>query len=234
MVNHLENTVFMNNPSQYVKSNAIDVHITDGISTSTFVAGAKIYSSSERRTSGLKNLTVIDKIDLYNTGKIDNLSVLATLVLENNGDLNYVTIGGMASNVYPYGPTVTWLNIYFDGLSRIQNTIIGGKRIDRLFFNNVQASKCLFLLSKGQYLKFSNSILYLTGIKHNTSFYTNTIQLDTTFKNTTKNKWGYWYDITTAIAGKNIIRNNKGDLLYQEIDGNNNNTTKFTTLTNPK
>ena len=234
VVNYLENTVFMNNPSQYVKNNVIDVHITDGISTSTFVAGAKIYSSSERRTSGLKNITVIDKIDLYNTGKIENLSILATLVLENNGDLNYVTIGGMASNAYPYGPTVTWLNMYFDRLTRIQNTIIGGKRTDRLFFNNVQASKCLFLLSKAQYLKFTNSILFLTGIKHSTDFFTNTIQIDTTFKNTTKNKWGYWYDMTTAVSGKNIIRNNKGDLLYQEIDGNNNNSTKFTTLTNPK
>lgn len=232
MVKKLENTLFLNNSSQFAKENVIEVKITDGIANSTFIAGGKILSASENRVDGLSRITAVDNIKLTNKGKIANLIITATGVISNNGELNYLTLGGMPSNLGGVG--VTYIDVSFDDLCRFRNTMIGGKRVDRLFFNNVQTNKCLLAFNIGQYFKFSDSILFLTAIKHSGSFYTNNLSIDTIDKNNKKDKFGFYFDEISNTVGKNIFTNSLGDLLYQTIDGANNNTTALVTVANAK
>jgi len=232
IVKNLENTLFLNNSSQFAKENVIEVKITDGIADSTFIAGGKILSASENRVDGLSRITAVDNIKLTNKGKIANLLITATGVINNNGELNYLTFGGMPSNLGGVG--VTYINVSFDDLCRIRNTMIGGKRVDSLFFNNVQTNKCLLAFNIGQYLKFSDSILFLTAIKHPGNFYTNNLSIDTIDKNIKKNKYGFYYDEISNAVGKNIFTNSLGDLLYQTIDAANNNTTALITVAKSK
>jgi len=228
IAHNLENTVFLNNNSQYSTTNRIEVSITDGISYSTFSTGCKVFSSSENRTNGLSRITAIDSIILNNKGKIENLHVLTTGKLNNNGDVKFVTIGGMPSNATAFG--VTYIDVNFDDACRMRNTMIGGKRVDRMFFSNVQTNKCLFVFSRGQYLRVSDSIMFLTAVKHSGDFYTNNINIDTTGLNANKNKYGFLYEGIPSTSGKHVFTNLQGDLVYQVIDGANNNSTQITTL----
>jgi hypothetical protein len=229
-INSLNNTVFLNLNSQYIQSNPINVKITDGISKSTFMSGASILSTSENRTNGLSKITAIDAIDLHNKGVIENLIVLTTGRINNNGYINYLTTAGMPSNASPFG--VTYIDVHFDDTCRVRNTIIGGKRVDRMTFSNVQTNKCLFSFSRGQYLKIANSTLFLTAIKCNSDFYSNHLSFDTTRYNSRKNKHGYLYDTNSSLVGQKLITNNLGDLMYQTIvtDQNNNTSSNLTTL----
>jgi len=232
IAHNLENTVFLNSNSQYSSTNRIEVSITDGISYSTFSTGCKIFSASENRTNGLSRITCMDNIILNNKGKIENLHILTTGKLSNNGDMKFVTIGGMPSNASPYG--VTYIDVTFDDACRMRNTMIGGKRVDRMFFSNVQTNKCLFVFSRGQYLRMSDSILFLTAIKHSGDFYTNNLNIDTTGINANKNKYGFLYEGIPNGTGKHVFTNLQGDLVYQVIDGANNNSTQITTLVTAK
>jgi len=232
IAHNLENTVFLNSNSQYSTTNRIEVSITDGISYSTFSTGCKVFSSSENRTNGLSRITAIDSIILNNKGKIENLHVLTTGKLNNNGDVKFVTIGGMPSNATAFG--VTYIDVNFDDACRMRNTMIGGKRVDRMFFSNVQTNKCLFVFSRGQYLRVSDSIMFLTAVKHSGDFYTNNINIDTTGLNANKNKYGFLYEAIPSISGKHVFTNLQGDLVYQVIDGTNNNSTQITTLITAK
>ena len=231
IINQLDNTVFLSLNSQYTQKNTIDVKITDGISTSTFIAGGTIASNSENRNYSLRNITAIDNITLKNQGVIDTLLVLATANIKNDGDINFLTIAGMASNASPYG--VTYIDVLFDSSSKIRNTIIGGKRVDRVTFNNVQTNKCLFIFSRGQYLKFSNSNLYLTCFKNGNDFYSNYISFDTTKPSTKKGTLhGYLYDTFNNVMGQKIIAATNGDLIYETftIDTNGAVNRTLTTL----
>ena len=189
-LHNLENTVFLNSNSQYSTTNRIEVNITDGISYSTFSTGCKVFSSSENRINGLSRITAIDSVILNNKGKIENLHILTTGKLNNNGDIKFVTIGGMPSNATAYG--VTYIDVNFDDACRMRNTMIGGKRVDRMFFSNVQTNKCLFVFSRGQYLRVSDSIMFLTAVKHSGDFYTNNLNIDTTGINANKNTYGFY------------------------------------------
>lgn len=214
VINQLDNTVFLNLNSQYSQKNSIDVKITDGISTSTFLAGGTILSNSENRNYSIRNVIAIDNLTLKNQGVIDTLLVLATANIKNDGDINFLTIAGMASNASPYG--VTYIDVFFDSSSRIRNTMIGGKRVDRVTFNNVQTNKCLFTFSRGQYLKFFNSNLYMTCFKNGNDFYSNYISFDTTKASTKKgNLHGYFYDTFNNTMGQKIIAATNGDLIYE-------------------
>lgn len=214
VINQLDNTVFLNLNGQYTQKNSIDVKITDGISTSTFIAGGTILSNSDSKNYSLRNIVAIDNITLRNQGIIDTLLVLATANIKNDGDINFLTIAGMASNASPYG--VTYIDVLFDSSSKIRNTIIGGKRVDRVTFNNVQTNKCLFIFSRGQYLKFSNSNLYLTCFKNGNDFYSNYISFDTTKPSTKKGTLhGYLYDTFNNVMGQKIMVATNGDLIYE-------------------
>ncbi|MFK7059666.1 hypothetical protein V3Q90_05945 [Flavobacterium oreochromis] len=229
-INNLENSIFLNLNSQYNEKNAIEIIITNGISLSTFMAGSTILSSSEHKI-GLIRITAIDNLILNNKGFVDSLQILATSKINNNGYMNCVTIGGMPSNATPFG--VTYINLDFDPTCQIRNTIFGGKRADRLFFNNVQTNKCLFSFSRGQYLKFSNSLLYLTAFKFGGDFYSNLLSLDTTKLNTKKNNLsGYLYEVPENLSGQKIFTNTNNDLVYENYitEANGTSTNRIITL----
>ncbi|MDI9309226.1 MAG: hypothetical protein QM535_03330 [Limnohabitans sp.] len=230
VINQLDNTVFLNLNSQYNQKNVIDVKITDGICYSTFLAGGNIYSNSENRNYSLRNIVAVDSVELRNQGIIDSLFVLASSNIKNGGDINFLTIAGMASNASAYG--VTYIDVLFDSSSKIRNTIIGGKRVDRVTFNNVQTNKCLFIFSRGQYLKFSNSNLYLTCFKNGNDFYSNYISFDTTKASTKKgNLHGYLYDTFNYVMGQKIIAATNGDLIYETFSTDTNGTVNRTLTT---
>lgn len=231
-VNKLENTVFMNYPSQFAQKNTIEVKITDGISESTFVSGGVILSSSENKSNALLKITAVDNIQLKNKGNIHNLNVLATSTLNNCGAIYYLTIGGMPSDLTGFG--ATYVDVSFDALCRVRNTIIGGKRVDRMFFSNVQTNKCLFTFSRGQFVKFSDSIMFLTGVMLGGDFFSNNLTLDTTIINERKKAYGFLYEYSSSLYGRKIFTNNLGDLLYQVIDGLQGQSTSLVTVTNCK
>ncbi|MFK7113472.1 hypothetical protein V3468_03350 [Flavobacterium oreochromis] len=229
-INNLENTVILNLSSQLSQNNVIDIKITDGVSLSTFISGGTILSASENK-QGLIKITTVDSIILNNKGSIESLCTLTTSEINNNGNLNSVTIGGMASNATSFGGSN--FNIIFDPTCQIRNTIFGGKRADRLFFNNVQTNKCLFSFSRGQYLKFSNSLLYLTAFKFRGDFYSNLLSLDTTKLNTKKNNLsGYLYEVPENLSGQKIFTNTNNDLVYENYitEANGTSTNRIITL----
>ncbi|MEW5675600.1 hypothetical protein ABGT15_04750 [Flavobacterium enshiense] len=234
IVKKLENTVFLNYNAQYTSNDVIDVKITDSISESTFCAGAIINSSSGYRINNLSKITAIDNLRLRNSGYIKNMHVLATSIVNNSGDLQYVTVAGMAANASPFG--MTYIDVSFDALCSIRNTMIGGKRVDRMTFSNVKTNKCLFAFTRGQYLRFADSIMYLTATMMDCDYYTNTIILDTTGPNDYLNKkaYGYWYSTNSSLTRKRVIINDLGEMVYHSIDSLNQNASKYLTYTSPK
>jgi hypothetical protein len=215
-VNRLENTVFRRNSGQYVEDQKIIVNITDGIFYSSFMAGSVVYSSSPFNRDGLIRITAIDNvIELSNKGRISDLHVLSTSLIANSGNLTFLTRGGMAAHATAFG--VTYADVQFDAGCRIRNTMIGGKRVDRLSLSNVQTNKCLFGYSRGQYLKISDSIMFLTAFKHAGDFYTNNLSIDSSGQNTLKGLFGFLYEDMPSISGKYIFNTDDGYLMYETI-----------------
>ncbi|MFC4636186.1 hypothetical protein ACFO3O_19925 [Dokdonia ponticola] len=216
-VNTLENTVFRNNNGQYIEDQKITVNITDGISQSSFMAGGAVFSSSPYAENGLIRITAIDNvIELGNKGRISDLIILGTCILTNSGNLNFVTMGGMAANATPFG--VTYADVSFDSGCQVRNTMIGGKRVDKLVFNNVYTNKCLFGYSRGQYLKISDSIMFLTAFKHAGDFFTNNLSIDTSDQNIQKGLFGFLYEGMPNLSGKYIFNSAEGDLVYRQAN----------------
>lgn len=216
-VNNLENTVFRRNSGQYIEDQKIIVAITDGISYSSFMAGSVVSSSSPFDSSGLIRITAIDNIvELSNKGRVSDLHVLSTSLIANAGNLTFLTLGGMAANATPFG--VTYADVQFDAGCRIRNTMIGGKRVDRLSLSNVQTNKCLFGYSRGQYLKISDSIMFLTAFKHAGDFFTNNLSIDASGQNVPKGLFGFLYEDMPNLSGKYIFNSEEGDLVYRKIN----------------
>lgn len=216
-VNILENTVFRSNNGQYIEDQKITVNITDGISQSSFMAGGSIFSSSPYSTNGLIRITAIDNvIELGNKGRISDLIILGTCLLTNNGNLDFITMGGMAANATAFG--VTYTDVRFDSGCQIRNTMIGGKRVDKISFNNVYTNKCLFGYSRGQYLKISDSIMFLTAFKHAGDFFTNNVSIDTSDLNIPKGLFGFLYEGIPSLSGKYIFSSAEGDLVYRQAN----------------
>ncbi len=216
-VNILENTVFRSNNGQYIEDQKITVNITDGISQSSFMAGGAVFSSSPYDSNGLIKITAIDNvIELGNKGRISDLIILGTCLLTNSGNLNFITMGGMAANATAFG--VTYTDVRFDSGCQVRNTMIGGKRVDRLAFNNVYANKCLFGYSRGQYLKISDSIMFLTAFKHAGDFFTNNLSIDTSDRNIPKGLFGFLYEDMPSLSGKYIFNSAEGDLVYRQAN----------------
>lgn len=215
-VNSLENTVFRNSNGQYVENPRITVDIKDGIGYSSFMAGGVVYSSSPFNSDGLLRITAIDNIvELSNKARIADLTVLSTFLITNSGTLAFVTLGGMAANATAFG--VTYGDVRFDSGCQIRNTMIGGKRVDKLSFNNVFTNKCLFGYSRGQYLKISDSIMFLTAFKHAGDFYTNNLSIDSSDQNTLKGRFGFLYENMPNLFGKNIFKSDDGHLMYRAV-----------------
>ena len=216
-VNKLENTVFRSNSGQYIEDPKITVSITDGIWYSSFMSGGTLFSSSPYDNNGLLNITAIDNvIELTNKGRISNLTMLGSALLTNNGNIEFLTIAGMAANATAFG--VTYADVRFDAGCQIRNTMIGGKRVDRLSFSNVYTNKCLFGYSRGQYLKITDSIMFLTAFKQAGDFYTNNLSIDTSDQNISKGLFGFLYEGIPSVSGKYIFNSEEGDLLYRKAN----------------
>jgi hypothetical protein len=216
-VNALENTVFRSNNGQYIEDPKITVNITDGIFQSSFMAGGSVFSSSPYENTGLINITAIDNvIELGNKGRISNLTMLGSIILTNSGSIESLTMGGMAANATAFG--VTYTDVQFDDGCQIRNTMIGGKRVDKLSFNGVYTNKCLFGYSRGQYLKISDSIMFLTAFKHAGDFFTNNLSIDTSDQNIPKGLFGFLYEDMPSISGKYIFNSAEGDLVYRQAN----------------
>ena len=216
-VNTLENTVFRSNNGQYIEDPKITVNITDGIFQSSFMAGGSVFSSSPYENSGLINIIAIDNvIELGNKGRISNLTMLGSIILTNSGNIDSLTTGGMAANATAFG--VTYTDVQFDAGCQIKNTMIGGKRVDKLSFNGVYTNKCLFGYSRGQYLKISDSIMFLTAFKHAGDFFTNNLSIDTSDQNIPKGLFGFLYEDMPSISGKYIFNSVEGDLVYRQAN----------------
>ncbi len=215
-VNALENTVFRNNNGQYVNNPKITVDIKDGISFSSIMAGGSFYSSSPYADNGLIRITAIDNVvELTNRGRIEDLIVLSTFLLTNSGNVAFLTLGGMAANATAFG--ATYGDVRFDDGCQIRNTMIGAKRVDKLSFNNVFTNKCLFGYSRGQYLKISDSIMFLTAFKHAGDFYTNNLSIDTSDQNIPKGRFGFLYEGMPNLFGQYIFNTKDGDLVYRDV-----------------
>ena len=228
-INNSFNTIFLNLDFQYGESGSLRVDIKDGISGSTFMTHPQITSSSYKNANSLTNITAIDVMFLQNTGLLSNVPVLSTFQLQNAGIVDFMTAGGYLENVRPWG--VTYLSLYIDDDSFVRNTVLGGKRVDSLKFENVLINKALLAWDRGQYLTFSNSVMYLTAMKGFLSSYTHRFRIDTgTSQNAKKSLFGYYYDSFIAGNGRDIFNNNLGDLLYRNIDGNNNNQVNLVTF----
>ena len=216
-VNKLENTVFRSNKGQYIEDPKITVNITDGILQSSFMSGGIVFSSSPYDSNGLISITAIDNVvELTNKGRISGLTMLGSTLLSNNGNIEFLTIGGMAANATAFG--VTYADVRFDAGCQIKNTMIGGKRVDRLSFNNVYTNKCLFGYSRGQYLKISDSIMFLTAFKQAGDFFTNNLSIDTSDRNIPKGLFGFLYEGIPSISGKYIFNSAEGDLVYRQAN----------------
>ncbi|MFT5890169.1 MAG: hypothetical protein ACI9Y7_000258 [Dokdonia sp.] len=216
-VNKLENTIFRSNNGQYIEDQKITVNIIDGISQSSFMSGGVVFSSSPFESSGLINIVAIDNvIELGNKGRISNLTMLGSTLLTNSGNIEFLTMGGMAANATGFG--VTYADVRFDAGCQIRNTMIGGKRVDRLSFSNVYTNKCLFGYSRGQYLKISDSIMFLTAFKQAGDFYTNNLSIDTSDQNISKGLFGFLYEGIPSVSGKYIFNSEEGDLVYRKAN----------------
>lgn len=227
-ISKLFNTVFLDNSSQYGNSAKIGVNISDGIRRSTFMTGVSIYSNSNSNSYALSNITAIDNISISNKGGMSNVNIHSSGVINNYGFLSGVTLGGAPSDKGVIG--VTYHSIRISESSLLKDTIIGGKRTI-LYFNNTTLNGCLLVLKHSEYVAFSNSFLYFTCAKTSNQLFTLTFDIDTgTFKNLKKNKFGYFYDEFNSLQGQKIFTNNQGDLLYEVIDGTNNNSKQISIL----
>lgn len=216
-VNALENTVFRNNDGQYVTNPKITVNIKDGITASSIMAGGAFFSSSPYFNNGLIRITAIDNVvELTNRGRVEDLTVLSTFIMTNSGNITFLTLGGMAANATAFG--VTYGDVRFDDGCQIRNTMIGGKRVDKLSFSNVFTNKCLFGYSRGQYLKISDSIMFLTAFKHAGDFYTNNLSIDTSDQNPPKGRFGFLYEDMPNLFGKYIFTSEEGVLVYRQAN----------------
>lgn len=225
--NFLNNTVFLNYNFQYGDSGGLNVDIKDGILNSTFMTLPSLVSNSYKEAVSLKNITAIDSLSLVNTGQINNLHVLSTVQLSNAGIVNYLTLGGKPTSATAFG--VTFMSVKVDDSSYLQSVILGGKRLDTIRFENTIATKVLIGFNRGQYLSFSNSIMYLTAMVGSGDALTNNFRINTgTVANPKKALFGYFYDNFTGVSGRYIFNNNLGDLLYETYDGNNMNQASIT------
>jgi len=211
-VKRLSNTVVRNNNGQFSNSQRISFNIQEDLSQSSFMAGGVVVSSGV-----LTQVIAVDSISsMNNKGNISNLTILSSLVLNNSGVLQFLTLGGMAANATGFG--VTFMDIKFDSGCQIRNTIIGGKRVDKLSFSNTQTNKCLFGYSRGQYLKISDSIMFLTAFKHAGDFLTNNLSIDTSGTNNSKGLFGFLYEDMPNLEGKYIYNSEEGHLVYRKAN----------------
>jgi len=211
-VKNLENSVIINNNGQFSNDQRISFSIPNELSQSSFMAGGVVNS-----TNFLTRITAIDSVvNMANTGFISNLHILSTAVIANSGTIQFLTLGGMAANATGFG--VTYMDVNFDAACQIRNTMIGGKRVDKLAFSNVQTNKCLFGYSRGQYLKISDSIMFLTAFKHAGDFFTNNISVDTSDRNIPKTLFGFLYEDMPNLSGKYIFNSEEGHLVYRKAN----------------
>lgn len=226
-INKLINTVFLDNSSQYGNSARIAVNIADGITLSTFISGTYINSRSPQGYS-LTRIIAIDFVEINNKGKLDLINFLATGVINNSGTLSMVTLAGAPANKGTIG--VTYHKIEIDELSFVKDVIIGGKRTI-LNFNNTFLRESLLVFKLAEYVRFSDSLMYLTSFKTAVELFTLNFNIDTaTAINSKKSKFGYFYDVFNTLQGQRIFNNNQGDLLYEVIDGANGNAKQISVL----
>lgn len=220
-IKDLSNTVFLNLPFQYGESGNLRLEIFDGISLSTFMSHPQIYSNSFRSAVSISNITAIDFALIQNSGTMFNINLLGTSELKNAGNLLHVTFGSFLETVTGFGASYT--DVEFDNNTRITNAIFGGKRVDRMKFENTTANKLMIAYSRGQYVSFVDSSFYLTCIKHNNDSFNNVFTLELgTRQNGKKSLYGYYYDsVVGVVSGRAIFNNSLGDMLYRVIDGNN-------------
>ena len=220
VISKIENTIFLDYSSQYGASNPINVRATGGISNSTFFTGCSI--TSETIFASIFNVTSFDFLGIYNTGTIAGCSFFATGSINNHGYIGGVILGGAPGSSTNRG--VTFVTIAVDSLSVLYNSIIGGKRIG-LTFNNTTLQTSLLVCEICEELNFSNCFFYLTAMKSTTELFTLVFNIDLgTFKNAKKDKFGYYFDVFNQTQGRKIFNNNQGDLLYEVVDGANNNS----------
>jgi len=220
VVNSLENTVFRNLPFQYGESGDLRVRVSDGMNTCTFMTHPNITSDSYKSGTSILSVTAIDLFILNNSGLFFNVNCLSSTEIKNEGETAYLTTGGSPETANQFG--VSYMSIYIDDTTILRNCIFGGKRVDRLKFVNYIAVKCLMTWSRGQYNTFTNSSAYLTALKANLDAMNNVFSVETgTNLNAKKGLFGYYYDTFTTQFGRQFFGNNLGDILYNEIDGNN-------------
>lgn len=215
----LNNTVFqiLDNGAGLSKNITVDLFT---IIDSTFMSGG--YLSSSSTITALENIINLDSLDIVNTGIIKRLNILGDVNLINNGSLLESTIGTMLETATAYG--TSYIQITIDSSSRLENVIIGSKRLDSLIFSNCIINKFLIAGIRSSNITINNSNIYLTAFKLANNFLNNYLTIMTGVeKNARKSLYGYYHNSVPSVYGKYLFTNNVGDLLYETVDGLNNN-----------
>ena len=151
LVDHLENTVFMDLDKAQGASNKIDIECNH-IENSMFFSGGKITAKS-----GIINkLTSLEDFEIENSGEIDDLLNFASLNIVNNGKLRAVQFGGAYS--YPIN-FCAQVSMTFSSNTLIVNSVFGfGHAIAWTHVSDTVCKDVLF-----RYFSFGNNILKMNG-----------------------------------------------------------------------
>lgn len=204
IVNNVTNTVFLPYTQTYGSTFNLNVESKNGdITNSTFISLPRIVN-----TGKINKLTVIDYITLnnfstYNDREDNAGSILNSLMLSygsftNTGEIVNTTIGG------GNGFLTAFNNMHFSN-SALYNCVIGGHRNNNMFVENLKANKSLICLYASTLMSITGK-MYLTALKNSSSSsYTSNIRLNT-FNATNPNKslYGYLYDFNLALSDMEI------------------------------
>ena len=222
----IKNTVFQNLPYQFGETANMVVESNE-IQYSTFKSMPEILN-----TNSIKELTCIDIPYLTSCNFIEKSHILTTAEIDGTGNFIKSTIGGYPSNIRPYG--VTFVGIETTGGTQIKNSIFGGKRVDNFLISNTVFNKSLFIGDRTQYSALRDSTLFLTAIILGGTNSVIDIELNTGLNNNPRKSppaLGYYLVSGSGLNQKKLIGNTAGDLVYEDIDFNDNSKTITTYIT---
>jgi hypothetical protein len=222
IVNNVNNTVFLPYSQTYGTTFNLNVESKNGdITNSTFTSLPRI-----NNTGKINKLTVIDYITLNNfstyndrednAGSILNSIILSYASYANTGEIVNTTIGG------GLGFSTAFNNMAFIN-SSLFNCVIGGHRNNSLTFENLKANKSLICLYGSTLMTITGKI-YLTALKNSsTTSYTSNIKLNTfNAVNPSKSLYGYLYDFSVSLSDMEIDNMTLDKrMVYQYLDNSN-------------
>lgn len=221
-IEKLINTIFTPLPNQFGGSVLLNINAKE-IENSSFKCYCGINSSNE-----LKNIITLDDCLLTNTGSITFLNVLSYTSLNNRGEIFRTTLGGYPSSTRNIGVTASYILV--DNNSLLWGCIFGGKRVEGLKISSSYINKGLLTFDVLTAVTLESSTLYLTAYKNPQMIYNSSFKLDVGgIKNIKKDVFGVIYNSMMNKPNRSYFTNSTEDILYQEIDGLNNNQIQLMT-----